>query len=469
VSGYLPTPNFAANIFQDIFGVHQSKKSIDVWLGRGMKRQEGERRTRRRGEGNGGGKAGKERTRSKASSRRSSAGGNMLAPAKGSPRQKDYVVVGGQKVYLNFIHAKRQNHSNFPIPHSLANPFVKESSLVGAVRSAPASTAAAKRSPSGSRRRAEDDAAAAEPPPVILELRNQIIEHELGRRGDDDADDCEFSIEEFTPPAAAAKKRKAAEAAAAASAIKRELEAVEMKRAAAAEQDKRAEREKRREIEKEKIARQKAKGKEKAHSSDSSEEDEGKDENDDEGGSEGEEEEEETDSPRSKRRRTTVEPARRQLPDKTPRTKSAVRHHSLCHSCVSSLLTANFVCYTEASAIVGDEQPQDFTHFPSRSSVTGQVAVHGAHLTVCRRVIALGQTHDTSQEPTDLRLFLRRLCIVSPAVRCCSNLEFDRACVNLNLNHYYLLYHFSLYPLLARSHVIAVGRIRGHFVLPRHD
>lgn len=384
----------------------------------------------------------------------------MLAPSKGSPRQKDYVVVGGQKVYLNFIHAKRQNHSNFPIPHSLANPFVKESSLVGAVRSAPASTAAAKRSPSGSRRRAEDDdAAAAEPPPVILELRNQIIEHELGRRGDDDADDCEFSIEEFTPPAAAAKKRKAAEAAAAASAIKRELEAVEMKRAAAAEQDKRAEREKRREIEKEKIARQKVKGKEKAP--ESSEEDEDKDENDDEGGSEGEEEEEETDSPRSKRRRTTVEPARRQLPDKTPRTKSAVRHHSLCATCcVSSLLTANFVCYTEASAIFGDEQPQDFTHFPSRSSVTGQVAVHGAHLTICRRVNALGQTHDTSQEPTDLRLFLRRLGIVSPTVRCCSNLEFD---------HYYLLHHISLYPLLARSHVVAVGRIRDHFVLPRHD
>lgn len=238
----------------------------------------------------------------------------MLAPSKGSPRQKDYVVVGGQKVYLNFIHAKRQNHSNFPIPHSLANPFVKESSLVGAVRSAPASTTAAKRSPSGSRRRAEDDAAAAEPPPVILELRNQIIEHELGRRGDDDgADDCEFSIEEFTPPAAAAKKRKAAEAAAAASAIKRELEAVEMKRAAA-EQDKRAERETRREIEKEKMARQKAKGKEKAP--ESSEEDENEN---DEGGNEGEEE---TDIPISKRRRTTVEPARRH-PDKTPRTKSA--------------------------------------------------------------------------------------------------------------------------------------------------
>jgi hypothetical protein len=381
----------------------------------------------------------------------------MLAPSKGSPRQKDYVVVGGQKVYLNFIHAKRQNHSNFPIPHSLANPFVKESSLVGAVRSAPASTTAAKRSPSGSRRRAEDDAAAAEPPPVILELRNQIIEHELGRRGDDDdgADDCEFSIEEFTPPAAAAKKRKAAEAAAAASAIKRELEAVEMKRAVA-EQDKRAGRETRREIEKEKMARQKVKGKEKAP--ESSEEDENEN---DEGGNEGEEE---TDIPISKRQRTTVEPARRQ-PDKTPRTRSAVRHN-LC-AVVSSFLTANFVCWAETTAISGGEQQQDFTHFPSRSAVTRQVAVHGAHLSVRRRINALGQTHDTSQEPTDLRLFLRRLCIVSPADRCSSNLEFDRAYViDLNL---YLLYHFSLYPLLARSHVVAVGRIRDHFVLPRHD
>jgi hypothetical protein len=295
-------------------------------------------------------------------------------------------------------------------------------------------------------------------------LRNQIIEHELGRRGDDDgADDCEFSIEEFTPPAAAAKKRKAAEAAAAAaaSAIKRELEAVEMKRAGAAEQDKRAERETRREIEKEKIARQKAKGKEKAP--ESSEEDENENEND-EGGNE---REEETDSPISKRRRTTVEPARRQ-PDKTPRTKSAVRHHNLC-AVVSSLLLANFVCCAETTAISGGEQQQDFAHFPSRSAVTGQVAVHGAHLSVRRRVNALGQTHDTSQEPTDLRLFLRRLCIVSPAVRCSSNLEFDRACViNLNL-YFYLLYHFSLYPLLARSHVVAVGRIRDHFVLPRHD
>jgi len=165
---------------------------------------------------------------------------NMLSPNRSKPK-KDYVVIGGQRVYLNFIHSGRHRQkADSPVPHSLSHPFVKESSLppppVATKRRERQKERSKTRRPSstslerkkkgkhkgdgsegdGGGSDEQDGEVTAAPPPAVLELRNQIMEHELNLRGGGrcDAEDLssyEFSIEEFTPPQSIQQQKQQAE------------------------------------------------------------------------------------------------------------------------------------------------------------------------------------------------------------------------------------------------------------------